>query len=752
MMADAVLEQGASIAPIYERLSGAGNYHPFTAETFADWSLQAGDVVALQKGGANYEAPVYASHMTWHGKTPQITLETTGNQEREAVSKLGARKYSGGGGGYRNTDEINTKITQNEEMILMEAWNRKEGFSSMILQTASMIRAEVSDAENGLRTMIMQTASGIRAELEDARNDLTSMIEATASHLRAEFNDGLNGLSSSVEITASQLRAEFNDSINGVYSSITETASSIRAEVHSSNSALYSFIEETDSHIRSEVGDAINGVYSSITETASQIRAEVHNAESSLYSAITTTATQIRAEVADTTNSLHSAIEVNADNIALKVSKGDVSTQLAVEAGNVTISGGNLVVDGYVTANQLQSEIADLESAWADVIVTEEVSANTILADVGVYTPLLSVSGTSYTGHTISITNVSSGTYLGTQDLTLDHYHAITATESNGVITVEIGAAQSTAGTDSFNIADTQFYQDAVASARQAGVQSVTINQSGIMIDPDDYAQYDSTNIRYRVPVYAEISNGHGVTKDIYISAQAAYNAGAASASQRSASSLSNLTLFASHTGTASRNVKVTYDTGDYVSLPIQIDASAVYAAGRSSVTIARSDIETDGNLSWSGSGATYPGTPSSFNVTVPVKATASNGNYNTNSLTYNAAGFWENGRAYGAAQAVCKNVVVQDGGTPSWNSSTRVVTVPVTSQANVSGYSVNKTLEVSLSSIFSYYNGYFLGYKKLYEWNTRDETWDDVGTGYWCRMTSSPGVSAQNNFTVYKA
>lgn len=48
-----------------------------------------------------------------------------------------------------------------------------------------------------------------------------------------------------------------------------------------------------------------------------------------------------------------SKIQQNANNITLKVSKGDVATQLAVEAGNVTISGGNLVVSGYVTATQL---------------------------------------------------------------------------------------------------------------------------------------------------------------------------------------------------------------------------------------------------------------------------------------------------------------------------------------------------------------------------------------------------------------
>ena len=69
---------------------------------------------------------------------------------------------------------------------------------------------------------------------------------------------------------------------------------------------------------------------------------------------------------------LYSKIEQNATAITLKVSKGDVSTQLAVECGNVTISGGNLVVDGYVTATAfdgLEAEFDNLvtgvtEASW----------------------------------------------------------------------------------------------------------------------------------------------------------------------------------------------------------------------------------------------------------------------------------------------------------------------------------------------------------------------------------------------------
>lgn len=69
---------------------------------------------------------------------------------------------------------------------------------------------------------------------------------------------------------------------------------------------------------------------------------------------------------------LYSKITQNAQAISLKVSQGDVATELAVECGNVSISGGNLVVDGYVTAtafNGLEAEFDNLvtgvtEASW----------------------------------------------------------------------------------------------------------------------------------------------------------------------------------------------------------------------------------------------------------------------------------------------------------------------------------------------------------------------------------------------------
>lgn len=85
--------------------------------------------------------------------------------------------------------------------------------------------------------------------------------------------------------------------------------------------------------------------------------------------------------------SLYSGIQVNTQAITLKVSKGDVSTQLELECGNVHITGtpgdANLEVDGYVLAADLATDIADI--ALLNVQELNATGDASITGDLSVY-------------------------------------------------------------------------------------------------------------------------------------------------------------------------------------------------------------------------------------------------------------------------------------------------------------------------------------------------------------------------------
>lgn len=273
-----------------------------------------------------------------------------------------------------------------------------------------------------------------------------------------------NALNQTAEINGTLYAAGLQiDPVTGVW---------LYASEHGADYALGSSFKVQSDAITAEVSraSAAEGTMSSrITQTADAITAEVTRAtgaESSLSSRITVTADQISTEVTNRQNAdnvLQSSITQNANQIALKVSNGNVATQLSVECGNVTVSGGNLIVSGYITSAGLRTEMGAFNGPISS---NSSITANSFyIGDQRVVQKMLKMG-------TASLTNTAM-LGLGTAgDTNLDHYHGISMTESGGVVTATIGAAQSTAGTASFNIADTQFY-------RNAAVSSVSVSLTG---------------------------------------------------------------------------------------------------------------------------------------------------------------------------------------------------------------------------------------------------------------------------------
>ena len=79
----------------------------------------------------------------------------------------------------------------------------------------------------------------------------------------------------------------------------------------------------------------------------------------------------------DVANGLGSRFSQTAQAISLKVAKGDVATQLTVEMGNVSISNGNLVVDGYIKTEALYSSIGALDHVYIKALNADSVTSDT---------------------------------------------------------------------------------------------------------------------------------------------------------------------------------------------------------------------------------------------------------------------------------------------------------------------------------------------------------------------------------------
>lgn len=206
--------------------------------------------------------------------------------------------------------------------------------------------------------------------------------------------------------------------------------------------------------------NADQALSSRITQTADAITAEVtraEGAESALSSRLTITADAITTEVTNRENAdqaLSSQITQNANQIALKVNKGNVSTQLAIECGNVTVSGGNLVVSGYITSQGLITAMG----SFSGPIVAPSVTADAFYLGRSSGEQLVQKEISMGTLHFTNSFVVGTGT---SGQLDIGHYHEVTF--SDGKFT--IGGATGTAP-DPFDITATTWYKNKIAAAK----------------------------------------------------------------------------------------------------------------------------------------------------------------------------------------------------------------------------------------------------------------------------------------------
>ena len=297
-------------------------------------------------------------------------------------------------------------------------------------------------------------------------------LEVEQQEIWAVVDDNRNNLRAEMSLTASRFYQTLTDTANGLSSTISQTASQIRTEVSDANNGVYSYINQESDRIESVVENTASGLRSSITQTASQIRSEVSAQGNSLRSSITQTASQIRSEVSSSVNSVKSSITQQANRIDLvvqgtgsnaKIKPAAIVTAINDAASTVIISADHINLDGYVTMSDLSAVSAEIDNLVGGVTRATALKVNSL--DVGT---TFTYKNTQYKGVKLKIGSIISSTIFSTAnaDLDYDHYHSISASENNGVITITTGKARLSAGTANFNIADTAFYKAAMSARR----------------------------------------------------------------------------------------------------------------------------------------------------------------------------------------------------------------------------------------------------------------------------------------------
>lgn len=249
---------------------------------------------------------------------------------------------------------------------------------------------------------------------------------------------------------------------------------------------------------------AINVNAQAIVSEAARAQ-QVEGGLSTGISRVEQTADSVSAEVTnarDGESSLSARLGIMAGEITSKVSAGDIASTINQTAQSVLIQAGKIDLQGYVTASQLSATNAEITNLKTGQTVATALKATLLQAD----------SAFNFAGTNMHLITLScGGTSLGVMssanaNVALTHYHAFSVSESNGVVSLTLGTDQhNSPGTQTFNIADTTFYQNAVASAYAEGYAD---GEDGVQITGTVYTGSWSSTGERTVTAYYRRNGG----------------------------------------------------------------------------------------------------------------------------------------------------------------------------------------------------------------------------------------------------
>lgn len=91
--------------PILTRIQSLGSYTPISLTMVTDWSIEAGDIITVSKGGTTYDLPIFQQTMTWRGAYVMSTLFSSGDYLMPTAEPEQERTE------YRTQKQINERVT-----------------------------------------------------------------------------------------------------------------------------------------------------------------------------------------------------------------------------------------------------------------------------------------------------------------------------------------------------------------------------------------------------------------------------------------------------------------------------------------------------------------------------------------------------------------------------------------------------------------------------------------------------------------
>lgn len=232
---------GASLQPIYERLHEAPEYHPLEADTFADWALEAGDIVTITRDGNSYTSPVHNSTTVWK-KSQQVKVASTGNEERETIAKRSQKKYNRGNSSLRNSQYLHyfvedeyKQMKAGLELTAISAFlyvdNKYTQMQSGLALTSSTAHLYVDNKYAQMTAGLNLTSSTAKLYVDNKYTQMSSGLALSTSTAKLYVDNAYTQMKSGLELSTSTAKLYVDDKYNQMKSGLALSTSTAKLYV-----------------------------------------------------------------------------------------------------------------------------------------------------------------------------------------------------------------------------------------------------------------------------------------------------------------------------------------------------------------------------------------------------------------------------------------------------------------------------------------------------------------------------------------
>ena len=346
----------ASLQGIYDRLSNTPQYHPLDAETYADWSQEAGDMVTLSRDNNSYTSPVQTQTVTWK-KGQQTSVSSTGNQTRDAISKVSSSKYNSGSSSLRTTKKV-------YDSILVSYDNMVSGLEAGI----GWVSVYAQDLYAQMKAGLDLTSSSASLYVESKYDQMKSGLDLTMSSASLYVESKYDQMKSGLDLTSSTASLYVDSKYDQMKSGLDLTSSTASLYVDSKYDQMKSGLDLTSSTASLYVDSKYDQMKAGLDLTSSTASFYVQSNYDMLKAGLDLTSSSAAVYVRDMYTQMQSGLDVTSSSAAVyarsRTNRAFIMARInangegedIIQADKVSINGTTKINDVFtITDNNLIS-------------------------------------------------------------------------------------------------------------------------------------------------------------------------------------------------------------------------------------------------------------------------------------------------------------------------------------------------------------------------------------------------------------